>query len=100
MSDMGDDFRQDREDFKERRDLRVAAAAGQLARSGLRHRSADGGYHYILETPAGVLDFWPSRGKWLARKSGARGSGGVDGVLRYLSSLRPSGSSSGAPAAP
>jgi hypothetical protein len=99
MGDMGEYFREEKAAFRDRRDKRVAEAPAQLAACGLKYRDADNGYHYIIETSAGLADYWPSRGKWFLRKHGWHGTGGLQRLLDHLS-RRASESSSGEPREP
>ena len=69
------DYREHREAQQARRHAAVADAPAELERRGFTWRTADDGYHIIIQHEGHTVDYWPSRGKWMIRHSGRRGRG-------------------------
>lgn len=80
MSDMGEVFSKLRELRKQKRESNTTHSTKLLIERGIRFQSKNGGAHLIIEDR---VDFWPSTGLYIERKSGARGRG-VANLLRLL----------------
>jgi len=73
---MGDIFRAMKEAKKERHAHQFVTNTALVKDLGLGHESKNGGQHLILRMQDGELaDFWPSSGKWFARRMKRYGIG-------------------------
>lgn len=54
-----------------------------LEEAGVDYTSHNMGIHLVVRFGTTIVDFWPSTGKWMPRKSGRTGRG-VFNLLRYL----------------
>lgn len=98
MSEMGEYWNEEREAFKERRDLRLEEAPKALAAAGIEYVRRNYGAHFIIRHAGLVVDFWPSRGKWAVR-GGRRGHRIQPLVALLLSAAREASAPAG-PAGP
>ena len=74
MGDMGDDFRAWHADGKRRRNRNQESSPKILRDKGIEFQEMNNGVHLIVQGKDGLIDFWPSTGKFIAR-SGRSGRG-------------------------
>jgi len=74
MSDMGDDFRAWKLHKRAKKEKNLEHSTRLLQESGIPFESKNWGVHLIVQGNSGLIDFWPSTGKFIAR-SGAKGRG-------------------------
>lgn len=54
-----------------------------LERRGIQFESKNFGIHLVIQCEKGVIDFWPSTGKFISRYDGSQGRG-VFNLLRLI----------------
>lgn len=86
MGDMIDGFRAMKEHRRDERTASRKANTAALAAEGVEFVSKNHGAHLIIKSSEGVVDFWPSSGRWQLR-SGLRPPVKGFGVDRLLSRL-------------
>ena len=69
-----------RKEKKAHRRSLAPRAIDVLHASGLKYKVRNEGEHYII---AGRIDWWPSSGVWIARKTNKRGVG-IHSALKWL----------------
>lgn len=67
MGDTGDDFREWRDQKKERKRNNLEYSTNLLKEKGVVFESKNGGIHLIVVGKDGMIDFWPSTGKFIIR---------------------------------
>lgn len=75
MGDMGDDFRAWDKEKKVKRASNTVESTRMLLEAGIEYESKNGGAHLIVNTPSGLVDFWPSSGLYIIRSSGQKRRG-------------------------
>ncbi len=50
-------------------------SADYLRQRGVSFEERNNGAHLIVGSPAGIIDFWPGTGLWIARSDNTRGRG-------------------------
>jgi hypothetical protein len=80
VSDLAEYFRDLKEHSQRKRASNRQSGQQKLAEAGVPFTEHNGGAHLIVQTPAGVVDFWPGTGKWILRGTGAY-CRGVDYLL-------------------
>lgn len=83
------------------RDLKAAGQAtrtsnresspAMLAAAGVAFESKNGGAHLVVTGLGKTVDFWPGTGRWIERKTNAKGFG----VRKPIKALTPEGSNHG-----
>ena len=58
-------------------------AASRLTELGISYQSKNFGIHLIVSGKDGLIDFWPSTGKWVCRDTQQKGRG-IRGVINKL----------------
>lgn len=69
MGDMGDDFRALKQLGKEKRAKNTKSSTEILAKNRIEFESKNLGAHLIVNSNNGLIDFWPSTGKFKLRSS-------------------------------
>lgn len=87
MSDMADDFREMREVASEKKRKNLKKSTDILLENGIRFESKNNGVHLIIQTPGGVINFWPSTGLF----SGAMNGRGVFNLIKKLEAAKVDG---------
>ena len=54
-----------------------------LVDKGIAFQSKNKGAHLIVESPIGLIDFWPGTGKWIVR-SNKKTKRGVRELIKYI----------------
>lgn len=90
MGDMDEEFRALREYTKTKRRNNTKSSTALLEASGVKFESKNGGSHLIVTTGHGLVDFWPSSGLWIPRKTHKR-KGGVKNLIAFAKSIAPGG---------
>lgn len=80
MSEMGELYRIMREDAAEKRRSNLAKSTDILRKSGIAFESRNDGFHLMIRTGSGVVNFYPSTGRY----AGAFDGRGVFNLLRDL----------------
>ena len=84
MGDEGDYWRDVKPVYKQRskvkREGNKNSSTNWLKNCGFSFESHNNGIHLVVSTRKGIVDFWPSTGKWIARDSGKTGRR-VKGIL-------------------
>lgn len=75
MGDMGDDFRAWNKYIKEKKLSNLESSTEILIRNQINFTSHNGGVHLIITSLNEIIDYWPSTGKWIVRKSNKQGRG-------------------------
>lgn len=73
MSDVGEDYRAWDMRKKEVKAKNRAESIERLNTSMIQFYSKNNGEHLILNGVEGVIDFWPSTGRWVDRKTKRNG---------------------------
>lgn len=68
--DLGEMFKALRADKKEKRALNTERSTQILVDHGIKFESKNNGAHLIVTGLNGLIDFWPSTGKYIVRKGG------------------------------
>lgn len=81
MSDMGDDFRTWNESKKRKKQANLDHSTRRLTESRIKFDSHNGGVHLVVHCESGLVDFWPSTGRFISRNG--LGSGrGIENLLK------------------
>lgn len=80
--DIGEMYRQMREEGRERRASHRENSPKLLEAVGIFFESKNGGAHLIVEGKHCYIDFWPGTGKWIER--GGRKGFGVRNLIKYI----------------
>ena len=83
MSEMGELFSAWKELKKEKKNLNKTQSKQILIDHSIPFDEKNSGLHLVLHSCRGVIDFWPSTGKWIHRHSGIPRRG----VFRLLAFL-------------
>lgn len=84
MSNMGEQFKEMREDSKRRRARHREQSPRLLEAAGISFEEKNYGVHLIVKGSDGLIDFWPGTGRWISR-CGKRGFG-VRNLINYIKS--------------
>ncbi len=87
MGDVGDDFRAMRAYKKQKKENNQSFSTDILEIEGVNFTSKNYGNHLIIDSAKGVIDFWPSTGKWIVRR-GKTGRG-IKSLLSYINKKAP-----------
>ena len=82
MGDMGDYYRDLREDGKKNRERNRDYAPKYLDKNGIPFTSHNNGAHLIVEGSTCFIDFWPGTGKWRSREG--KNGFGVRGLVNHI----------------
>lgn len=82
MGDVGEAFKDMKGYVKQKRKSNTVSSTDILKDKGIEFTSNNGGSHLIIKGKDGLIDFWPSTGKFIAR-NGKRGRG-VFKLLKLL----------------
>ena len=77
MGDVGETFNALREHGKKKKASNLKRSTDMLIRHGVKFDAKNSGNHLIVSGKQGLIDFWPSTGKFIAR-SGKKGRGVVN----------------------
>ena len=69
MGDMGDDFRALKQHNKAKRAKNTKSSTEVLAENRIEFESKNFGAHLIVSSHKGLIDFWPSTGKFKLRSA-------------------------------
>lgn len=83
MSELGEMFKFMDELKKERRASNTEKSTSILIEKAINFESKNGGAHLIVKHGGKVIDYWPSTGLWVDRKTMKR-KGGVFQLIKYL----------------
>lgn len=75
MGDMGDFYRDWDAVKKAKRASNTKSSTQMLIDNGIDFESKNHGSHLVVNTPKGLIDFWPSTGKFIPRGFGRSGRG-------------------------
>jgi predicted Ser/Thr protein kinase len=84
MSELGDTFKALHEYKKEKKANNIDGSLSLLESMGVEHKVLSYNNHHTLVV--GRIDFWPSTGKWIDRKTKRYGRG-IRKLLNYLKTL-------------
>lgn len=87
MGDMGDDFRAMKVVSGEKKSGNKKFSTKMLSDNGIDFESKNGGVHLIVNADGPIIDFWPSTGKFICRKTG-RESRGVKKLIKHVDNLK------------
>jgi hypothetical protein len=84
MTELEDDFRAFWEYKKKRKEQAYLRAKPEqrLAEAGIGFTTHNDGLHLVVDHNEKIVDFWPTTGRWIARKG--RKGWGVKGLIEYL----------------
>ena len=82
MGDMGEVFKDIKEDSKKRRAGHREESPKFLQKAGIPFETKNMGAHLIVEGADCFIDFWPGTGKWIAR-NGKQGFG-VRNLIKHI----------------
>ncbi len=81
-------YRRYRENLKVEKCLRMAVSTRIMDEQGVKYkRVKSGGIHTVVERPHGLIDYWPTTGKWICRETGLKRFG-VGNLISYLGYLK------------
>lgn len=83
MSDIGDTFKALKEVNREKKQDNLAKSTSLLVERGVAFESHNGGVHLVVSGSKGLIDFWPSTGKYITRYSRKDGRG-VHNLIKEL----------------
>jgi hypothetical protein len=83
MGDMGEMFNEWREDKKKKKASNLEFSTNELIKRGVSFESKNGGVHLVIESLDGLIDFWPSTGKFKVRASNEY-KRGLRNLLKHL----------------
>ena len=83
MSEIGDVFSALRESKKEKKLDNKVYSTKSLRKAGIEFASKNEGLHLIVTGKVGLIDFWPSTGKWKCRASG-KYLRGIKSLIKYI----------------
>lgn len=69
MSDLAQLYTSWKDEKKLRKQANLERNKGLLVKYGVKFEEKNNGLHLILTTNQGMIDFWPSTGKWVHRDS-------------------------------
>jgi len=75
MSDIGEDFAAMKAHSKLKKERNLAYSTNLLVESGIEFESKNNGVHLIVTSDLGLIDFWPSTGKFKVRSQTKYGRG-------------------------
>jgi len=78
INEMWREHKRDRQDKKENN---RASSTKMLLKKGIAFSQVNGGMHLIVNGKDGVIDFWPSTGKFIPRYK-ARSGRGIKNLLK------------------
>lgn len=88
MTEYGEFCREMREHRKEARERRqertMKKSLDALAKAGVKYESRNDGYHFIIRTPKGVVNYYPTTEHYNGLVSGD----GVEGLIKELKGLK------------
>ena len=82
MGDMGEIFNEWSKVKKDKKRSNQRQSTEMLINAGAKFQSKNGGNHLIVEGRNGLIDYWPSTGKFIER-GGAEGRG-IKKLIRKL----------------
>lgn len=82
MGDMGELFKDLKDESKQRRANHREQSPKLLEDAGIGFESKNLGAHLIVESTKCLIDFWPGTGKWISRK-GKHGRG-VFNLIKHI----------------
>lgn len=83
-SDMGDMWREVREEMREKRAANREASADILRERGVAFTELNIGAHLVVKHGGRTVDFWPGTGLWHARPQPGKKGRGVFRMLAWL----------------
>lgn len=75
MGDVGDIFNAMKQASKEKKASNQENSTKILQEKGVKFESKNWGNHLVVEGKKGLIDFWPSTGKFIPRCEGRKGRG-------------------------
>lgn len=87
MGDMGDYWKDVKQESMERRARNRESSADYLKKHGVEFESKNGGAHLIVKGRDCLIDFWPGTGKYIAR-NGENGRG-LRNMLKLCTNYQP-----------
>lgn len=81
MGDMGDMYRDWNKAKKEKRQANQESSTAILEKSGVKFESKNWGNHLVVSGRKGLIDFWPSTGKFIPRYEGGWPGRGIRKLL-------------------
>jgi len=75
MGDMGDDFRAWNKVKQEKKRSNLETSTQLLIDNNISFKSHNYGVHIAVVGNNEIIDFWPSTGKWIVRKTNIKGRG-------------------------
>lgn len=84
MGEMGELYRAMKEDSRERKERNRVNALKVLGEENIKYESKNDGVHFVVDGPHGLIDYWPTTGKWVERAVAGLAGRGVSSLVNHV----------------
>ena len=83
MSDIAEIYKALKEHNKEKKQQNKKSSIALLDKIKVQYTTNNDGIHLIVQSGRGIIDFWPTTGKFIARRTKYTGRG-VNNMIKYM----------------